>query len=151
MAWPNVSITRGDTAINYLKVVDSTGAAMDLAGVTILLTVKSIAPVASSTDLDDALAIIAHGIALDSAGVIISSAGFALGGIDPVSLDPVSGATSGVVTHTVVPALSTTLVIGNYVYDVQVTDASGITKTIINGASWDVVADIGRRTTVGVV
>jgi len=146
--WPNREHIRGDTVIDYLKFVDSDGDALDLASCTILLTVKSAAPSASDEDLDDATAIIRHGIEIGADGSVAETNGFAIGGIDPETSEQVSGATSGVVTHTVTATESTTVTPGSYVYDISITNADGSVKTIINGAKWTVIPDVGRRTEV---
>lgn len=137
------SLHRGDTPWWSYQLTGPAMGPLDLSGCVVLITVKAAAPQDSSEDLDDASAIIAHGIAIGPDGTVTASNGITLGGeVDGV---PVSGAASGVITHAIPRELSNGLPVGAFVWDLQVTDAAGRTTTLITGAPWTVTADVGRR------
>lgn len=145
--FPARELYRGDTPWWSMRITDETMGPMDLAGCVVLITVKSEAPQDSTVDLDDASAIIAHGIEIAADGTVTASNGITLGGkVDGVT---VAGADSGVITHAIPRDLSNGLPVGSFVWDLQVTDAAGRTATSITGAPWTVKADVGRRYSVG--
>lgn len=146
----DTTLIRGDSARWYISITDANGAPVNLTGYTVWFTAKPAAAAAAGSDADDSTAVITHSIAINGAGAVTSSDGFAVGGIDYNQIPPavVSGVASGVLTQTLSAADATLLAVGSYVYDLQVKDASGFVTTPINGLSHSVIADVTRRVVV---
>lgn len=143
------TIIRGDTWFQYLCFVDAQGEPFDLTGCTVWFTAKAVLDPDADDDLTDALAILSHFIVISFAGVVTSSAGMVLGGMD-LNQDPpvaVSTAAAGVITHRIVPAETTALDVQSMIFDIQVEDAGGDVWTPINGLTLSVTADVTRRMT----
>lgn len=141
---PDYTFVRGDTVVRYYKFLTAAGSVMDLAGCTIWVTAKP----GFDADATDTSATFKHSLVIDGAGAVTSSSGMALGGIDPETpFGTATLASEGIVTHTISPAESSTIGLNRQVYDVQVKDASGNIRTLVQG-SIITTADVTRRTTV---
>lgn len=143
-----LELTRGDTPEWAYKLFDESLEPLALQNVTVWLTVKA----TIDSDSTDSLAVLSNYIAFDASGNVTGSDGFRLGGIDPDPLSPtygqeLTGIFDGIVTHAPTQAETTTIEVGDYLYDVQVKSASGRFKTIIRNAPITVVGDITRRIT----
>lgn len=102
----DLEVTRGDTESLQATVVDAVGVAINLTGATIRFTVRASAA--------DPIAVIAK----DNAG---------LGGIT------VPSPATGIALIALTPANTRLLTNGRWVYDVQVTEASGRVTTVVAG------------------
>jgi hypothetical protein len=149
MAWPDIVHKRGDTVGGSLKLFDQALGTLDLSGCIVLMTVKPAKPELPEDDLGDGSAIVRYGIEFDLSGDVVVSEGMELGGIDPETEIEVTDAEDGVVTYLVPASVTTTFGVGAYVWDLQVTDATGWVETQID-ATWTVTPDAGRRTEVEV-
>lgn len=137
----NITMTRGDTPEYSFKLFDEDMQPMDLAGVTIWLTVKA----AFDDDVTDAAALLKDYIVFNDSGTVTGSSGFTIGGIDPETSEAVTGRLSGVVTWVPTQAASTALPAGDHIYDVQVKLASGRFRTVYRGLPFVVEPDVTRR------
>ena len=148
-------LRRGDDYEWVLVLKDPKGTALDLRGVTIVATAK---PVGSdlSTDLD---ALYRHTAVIDGTGTLTAPVGFRLGGTLPhppytVYTTALEGVVTEFLTDLDVLALAAAYDAGRgqdprevAVWDVQVTDANGITKTVLSG-TYRMRRDVGRLTVV---
>lgn len=125
-------VTRGDSALWSIPIIDVDGQPYGLHGCTIWVTVKT------SPDVPDAEALYQHSLSVTTGGEQDASRGMTLGP---------GGAEAGVVIQELTPAESAAFATGAYVYDVQVMTAEGRIWTLINGESETVIGDITHAIT----
>lgn len=131
-------ITRGDSEVWTITIVDDDGAPFPLENCAVFVTYKS-----AATDAD-AEALFQHWIEIGAGGTVTDQ--------DGIYIHP-DGYTSGKLIERLDPTESAAFATGSYVYDVQVRypspDVSGEVdvETPINGVSDTVVADITQTTT----
>lgn len=133
-------VIRGDTKRWSIALVKADGSALDLTGHTVWFTAKTVI----SNDPTDSDAIIQHKIVIDGSGDVVSSDGFEVGGIHPVTEAIATTVEEGVLTQTLSPADSTLIAKGNYVYDLQVKTPTGDVYTPILAQTLTVIDDVTR-------